>query len=116
MNDDNVLVIARPQRPHLRPEERARVLALWTKSGLSAEEVARRTGVSRSSLGRWKRARSATSRTVSAVTRSPALVEVPVPIGGTGLAEVMTRGGTVRLFAAATPAWAAELIRELNRC
>ena len=116
MNDDNVLVIARPQRPHLGPEERARVLAQWTRSGLSAEEVARRTGVSRSSLGRWKRAQGATLRTVTVVTPSPALVEVPAPLGGPGLAEVMTRGGTVRLFAAASPAWAAELIRELNRC
>ena len=113
MNDDNVLVIA---RPHLRPEERARVLALWTKSGLSAEEVARRTGVSRSSLGRWKRARGATPRTVTAMTPSPALVEVPAPIVSAGVAEVTTRGGAVRLFAAASPAWAAELIRELNRC
>ena len=116
MNDDNVLVIARPQRPHLRPEERARVLALWAKSGLSAEEVARQTGVSRSSLGRWKRARSASPRTMTAVTPRATLVEVPAPIGNASVAEVMTRGGPVRLFTAAAPAWAAELIRELNRC
>jgi hypothetical protein len=44
------------------------------------------------------------------------LVEVPPPIGGLGVAEVMTRGGAVRLFAMASPQWAAQLVRELNRC
>ncbi len=114
MNDDNALVIARPQRPHLRPDERARALALWAQSGRSAKEVARQLGISRQSLSRWKQAARLTA-TVSATAQS-ALVEVPAPRGGTGIAEVMTRGGTVRLFAAAAPAWAAELIRELNRC
>jgi len=51
------------------------------------------------------------------VPRAASLVEVPPPIGGgLSVAEVMTRGGAVRLFAAATPAWAGQLIRELNRC
>jgi hypothetical protein len=44
------------------------------------------------------------------------MVEVPAPVSGAGVAEVMTRGGAVRLFAAAAPAWAAQLVRELNRC
>jgi len=43
-------------------------------------------------------------------------MEVPPPIGGLGSAEVMTRNGSVRLFASATPKWAAQLIRELNQC
>jgi hypothetical protein len=103
MNDDKVLVIAQPHRPHLRPAERTRALALWAQSGRSAEDVARQLGISRQSLVRWKQA-------------EPALVEVPAPVGGAGVAEVMTRGGAVRLFAPASPAWAAELIRELNRC
>ena len=114
MNDDNALVISRPHRPHLGPEERARVLARWTKGGLGAEEFARQAGVSRSSLGRWKRALGATAQTVRP---SPALVEVPAPVSCHGaVAEVMTNGGAVRLFAAAAPAWAAQLVRELNRC
>ena len=89
-------------------------MALWSESGLSAEEVAQRTGVSRSSLWRWQHQRATRSR--PAVTRAAALVEVPPPIGGRGVAEVMTRGGPVRLFAMASPRWAAQLIRELNRC
>lgn len=111
MNENNTLVIARPVRPHLRPAERARALALWAQSGRSAKDVARQLGVSRQSLVRWKQA--ARSTTVSA---SPQLVEVPAPLSSAGVAEVTTRGGAVRLFAAASPAWAAELIRELNRC
>lgn len=114
MNDDEHLVIARARRPHLRPAERAQALARWAESGRSAEEVARQLGISRQSLARWKQAARLTA-TVS-VAAQPALVEVPAPNGSAGMAEVMTRGGAVRLFAAASPVWAAELIRELNRC
>lgn len=113
MNDDKMLVTARPHRPHLRPEERDRALALWAQSGRSAKEVARQIGVSRQSLARWKQAARLTTVSGSA---EPALVEVPAPVGSAGVAEVMTRGGAVRLLAAATPAWAAQLVRELNRC
>ena len=125
MNDDKAVVITRPHRPDLGADERARVLARWTKGGLGAEEVARQAGVSRSSLGRWKRALGPTAQTV---TPSPALVEVPAPVSQGAVAEVpapvsqgavaevMTNGGAVRLFAAAAPAWAAQLVRELNRC
>lgn len=113
MNESKALVVASPRRRHLRPEERAQVLALWTQGRSTAEEVARQTGVSRSSLSRWKQALGTTD---PAVQTSPALVEVPAPVNGAGVAEVMTRGGAVRLYAAAAPAWAAQLIRELNRC
>ena len=113
MNDDKAVVITRPHRPHLGADERARVLARWTKGGLGAEEVARQAGVSRSSLGRWKRALGPTAQTV---TPSPALVEVPAPVSQGAVAEVMTNGGAVRRFAAAAPVWAAQLVRELNRC
>ena len=90
------------------------MLALWTQGLSTAEEVARQTGVSRSSLSRWKQALGTNE---PAVQTSPALVEVPAPaVSGAGVAEVMTRSGAVRLYAAATPAWAAQLIRELNRC
>lgn len=113
MNDDKVLVIARPQRPHLRPAERARAVALWAQSGRSAKDVARQLGISRQSLARWKQAARLTTVRAAA---EPALVAVPAPAGGAGVAEVMTRGGAVRFSAAAPPAWAAESIRELNRC
>jgi transposase-like protein len=113
MNDDKALVIAQSKRPHLRPAERARALALWAQSGRSGEDVARQLGISRQSLARWKQAARLATASASA---EPALVEVPAPAGGAGVAEVMTRGGAVRLFAPASPAWAAELIRELNRC
>jgi transposase-like protein len=115
MNEAKALEVSRVgRRRHLRPPEREQVVVLWAQSGLSGKEVAERTGVSRSSLGRWKQQLSTRAR--PAVTPIPSLVEVPPPIGGLGAAEVMTRGGAVRLFAAASPAWAAQLIRELNRC
>jgi len=86
------------------------------EGGLGAEEVARQAGVSRSSRGRWKRALGATAQAVAAVTPSPDLLGVPAPTSHGAVAEVMTNGGVVRLFAAAAPAWAAQLVRELNRC
>lgn len=115
MNEAKALVAARASgRRHLRPLERAQVVAVWAQSGLSAAEVAQRTGVSPSSLWRWKYQLSTRARPM--VTPAPAMVEVPPPIGGLRVAEVLTRGGAVRLFAAASPSWAAQLIRELNRC
>jgi predicted DNA-binding transcriptional regulator AlpA len=116
MNETKALVVARSsRRRHLRRSEREQIVALWSESGLSAEEVAQHTGVSRSSLWRWKHQCSTRSR--PAVPRVASLVEGPPPIsGGLSVAEVMTPGATVRLFAAATPAWAGQLIRELNRC
>ncbi len=113
MNDDKALVIVRPHRPHLRPVERARAVALWAQSGRSAKDVAQQLGVSRQSLARWKQAARLTTVRAEA---EPALVEVPAPTSGVGVAEVMTRSGAVRLCATASPAWAAELIRELNQC
>ena len=113
MSEAKALLIARTRGRHLRAQEWEQILALWAQSGLSAKEVAQRSGVSASSLARWKHLRSTDSG--SAMT-SRALVEVPAPVGRFSVAEVMTRGGAVRLFAAASPPWAAQLIRELNRC
>jgi transposase-like protein len=113
MEEAKTVLIARTSRRHLRAPEREQILAVWAQSGLSAKEVAQRTGVSKSSLARWKRALSSNSGSVRAST---ALVEVPAPVSGLSVAEVVTRGGTVRLFAEATPTWAGQLIRELNRC
>jgi transposase-like protein len=115
MKEEKALVVLRGERRrHLRPAEREQIVAGWVQSGLSAAEVAQRTGVSLSSLWRWKHQRSARARPM--VPATPALVEVPPPISGLSVAEVMTHGGVVRLFPAASPAWAADLIRELNRC
>ncbi|MDP3069775.1 MAG: transposase [Opitutaceae bacterium] len=113
MNDDKTVVNVRPRRPHLKPEERERAVALWMQSGRSTREVARELGISRQSLARWKQGTRASAVNAAA---EPALVEVPAPVSGAGVAEVMTRGGAVRFLAPASPVWAAELIRELNRC
>lgn len=115
MKEAKALVVQRGnRRRHLRPVEREQIVVRWVQSGLSAAEVAQRTGVSPSSLWRWKGQLSTSARPMG--TPVPALVEVPPPIGGLRVAEVMTRGGPVRLFAGASPAWAAALLRELNRC
>ena len=87
MNESKALVEAGERRRQLRPEETMEVLAFWAQSGREA-----------------------------AATTTPARVEVPAPRSGEGVAEMLTRHGPVRLFAAATPEWAAALVRELNRC
>ena len=115
MNESKALVEAGERRRQLRPEERTQVLAFWAQSGRSGEEVAREKGVSRQSLARWKLAARLAGREAAA-TPTPARVEVPAPRSGEGVAEMLTRHGPVRLFATATPAWAAALVRELNRC
>ncbi len=114
MNETKGREVLRKGRRHLRPAEREQIVERWGQSGLSAHEVAEGTGVSRSSLTRWKRRLS--TRTGPAEPLLVSLVEVPPPIGGLGVAEVMSRGGAVRLFAVGSPQWAAQLVRELNRC
>lgn len=115
MNEEKVVVKVSPKsrRRHLLAAEREQIITMWAKSGLSAKEVSQRTGVSPSSLWRWKHGWRPPSRSQ---TLSPALREVPPPNGGLGVAEVTTRNGSVRLFALATPKWAAQLIWELNQC
>ena len=115
MTEEKVEVVVSPKnrRRHLLATEREQIIAMWAKCGLTVKEFSQRAGVSPSSLWRWKQDLRPTSR---ARTVSPVLMEVPPPIGGLGSAEVMTRNGSVRLFASATPKWAAQLIRELNQC
>jgi transposase-like protein len=101
---------------HLRPEERAQVLALWAESGMSGKEVARQTGVSRQSLARWKLA-ARVPASEALTTSGATMVEVPAsPVRGAWAAGVVTRHGAVRLSELATPRWAAQLLRELNAC
>ena len=82
---------------------------------MGAEEVARQAEGARSSLGRWKRALGATVQAVTAVRPSPDLVEVPAPVRHGAVAEVMTNGGAVRLFAAAAKVREQELFEQIGR-
>jgi len=110
MNDAKALVVVRG-RQLISPDSRYRVLARWAASGLSARAFALEAGVATHQLYEWRR---------SARRDSPvpvAFVEVPRRGGATGwAAEVATRSGAVQLAPTAQPAWAAQLIRELNRC
>jgi hypothetical protein len=110
MNDDKALLLVRGRQVILQ-ESRSRLLARWAASGLSARAFGQEAGVAAHQLYEWRR--SARRETPAA----DALVEVPR--GGAmtwWAAEVGTRSGPVQLSTAAAPAWAAQLIRELNRC
>jgi hypothetical protein len=114
MNQNKTMVVV-GSAPLVPMGERARILAEWTESGLSAREYAKRSSVPEHRLYWWRRKlQPAPRRVVAAVP----FVEVP-PVAsspsGWG-AEVMTRCGAVRLSAAAAPVWAAQLVRELSRC
>lgn len=105
-----------------RPQanEREKILAAWTASGQSVEEVAGATGWSTRTLYRW-RAKARGDRMQGQRGRSErALVAVPAPMAtasGEWAAEVLTTTGIrVRLAANCAPGWAGQLARELNRC
>jgi len=110
MNDDQALVVVRG-RQMISRDSRRRLLARWAASGLSARAFALEAGVATHRLYEWRR--SARREPPVAV----AFVEVPRRGAVTGwAAEVATRSGSVQLAMTAPPAWAAQLVRELNRC
>ena len=45
-----------------------------------------------------------------------AFIELPAMAAGSWAAEVTCKSGSIRLSGSASPAWAASLIQELNRC
>ena len=108
-----MLAVVPLKRRHAGPAERAQILARWAESGMSARELARQTGVSASSLFRWKHRRQPPR---AATMTGPALVEVPAPAGRGWAAEASTGCGTLRFSDQASPQWAAQLLRELTRC
>src|ERR1019366_5436619 len=111
MNDNKALVVVRGQQ--LVPQDsRTRLLTRWAASGLSARAFALEAGVAAHQLYDWRRA----GRAWAPAAVQP-LVEVPRMSGAPGwAAEVATRSGPVQLSTAAAPVWAAQLVRELNRC
>lgn len=113
MDENKMLAIVSPRRRHPSQAERERILARWAETGVSARELARRTGVSPSSLFRWKQ-----GRRQPRVTQMPGpdLLEVPAPVGDGWAAEANTGCGPLRFSAHASPQWAAQLLRELARC
>lgn len=110
MNDDKALMVVRG-RQMISAGSRSRLLARWAASGLSARVFAVEAGVEMHQLYEWRRS----------MQREPpgpvTFVEVPRRDAVMSwAAEVATRSGTVQLSATAQPAWAAQLVRELNRC
>ena len=110
MNESKTLIVL-PGRQVVAAASKMRVLAAWQASGLSAREFGLGAGIAPHLLYDWRRA----ARRNTAEVDVP-LVEVPAPLGGLRAAEIMTQRGLVRLFPAAAPTWAAQLVRELNRC
>lgn len=110
--DENKGLAEVPPRRHVRRAERERILTLWSETGVSAREMARQTGVSPSSLFRWKRG----PRSRSAPMTRSSLMEVPAQAGGGWAAEVSTGCGAVRFSGYAEPQWVAQILRELARC
>ena len=110
--DENKTVEVVPARRHVRRAERERILTLWSETGVSAKEMARQTGVSPSSLFRWKRGTRPRARAKTSLS----LVEVPALVGGGWTAEVSTGCGVLRFSGHATPQWVAQVLREIARC
>lgn len=113
MDENKALAVVKAGRRHVRREERERILARWVETGVSGEAMAKQTGLSRATLSRWKSVARTSGPT--AATR-PALVEVPAPSFSLWAAEAVTSCGVVRLSAHTSPAWAAQLLRELSGC
>lgn len=111
MDENNILAVVPPRR-HVGQAERERILTLWSETGVSAKEMARQTGLSPSSLFRWKRG----SRPRARARTSASLVEVLAPVGGGWVAEASTGCGVVRFSGHAEPQWIAQVLGELARC
>jgi transposase-like protein len=110
MNEDKALVVMRG-RQMISADSRGRLLARWAASGLSAKAFALEAGVETHQLYEWRR--STRREQAAPVT----FVEVARHGAVTWwAAEVATRSGPVQLATTAQPAWAAQLVRELNRC
>ena len=104
------------ERRSPRAGDRERALEEMEQRGKSVEEVARETGLSIWTLKRWRTdARRAKSEKVKA---QPGLLCVPKPVAmEVWSVEVMLGNAMrVRLVAGCPAKWAAEMIRELNRC
>jgi len=108
---ENKSLLVVGKRQYIRPVERARILAEWEASGLSAVEFAQQRGLDKRSIYRWR-----AQERRAPVRREVSLVEVPASRTGAWAAEVMTASGPLRLSLAASPSWAGQLIRELGRC
>jgi transposase-like protein len=111
-HDEGQATAKRKRRPSA--EERARILADWAASGQTAGAMSAAADWSKSALYRWRTSQGELSLRKTDEPRP--LVAVPAPIANSAVAEVLTRSAAVRLFATASPQWAAQLIRELNRC
>ena len=114
MNQNKTMMVLRAA-PVVSTEERVRILTEWTDSGLSARAYGQRTGVPVPRLYWWRRRLAGTPPRVPAAVpfvEVPPLTAMPSEWG----AEVMTRVGAVRLSSSVAPGWAAQLVRELNRC
>ena len=110
MNEDKAVVVVR-SRQMISANSRSRLLARWAASGLSAKAFALEAGVEMHQLYEWRR------NTRREQPAPVAFVEVPRRGAETRwAAEVATRSGIVQLSTMAQPTWAAQLVRELNRC
>lgn len=105
-SEDCQLVVA---RRYTRRKERLKIVTKWRESGLSLAEYAEKTGIAARSLYRW-------SNDAVPMQEAGTFIELTAMGSGAWAAEVMSKAGLVRLSGSASPAWAASLIRELNRC
>jgi hypothetical protein len=86
-----------------------RVIAAWDASGLSADRFAEQSGICVSNLRRWRRQRLGVPKLVE-------LPRVPSMPASDWAAEISSKAGLIRLSPAASPSWAAALLREINQC
>jgi len=105
-SEESGLVVA---RRYTRRDERLQIMESLRRSGLSAAQYAEETGIPVRRLYRW-------GKSAMPAQETSGFIELPPLATGTWAAEVASGAGSVRIAASASPAWAASLIRELNRC
>jgi transposase-like protein len=99
----------------LSEANKTKIVAAWAASGMTAPGFAPQAGVPAHRLYEWRRAARQRQNETTAVV---SFVEVPREAATSSgwAAEALTRSGPVRFSLTASPAWAGQLIRELNRC
>lgn len=114
-NETNGIEFRKLRRPS--SAERERVLAEWTASGRTKEEMAAATGWSPHTLYRWW----LQANNVKPKRTPKPMLNVPPPaqpVRQAWAAEIMIGAGatSVRLSPSCAPSWAGELVRALKPC
>ena len=94
---------------HAKAALRAKLLAAFERSGLSAAEFVRRHGLTYSTFCRWRHRQSKAKSSLGFVQ-----LELPTPTSATPLVIELGTEGRIRIESAGQIELAARLLRQLN--